>query len=160
MTQDTELGDLMKSVAEKSLSMISQLKNQPAALPMVINQYIDLTNDFQSLVVSLLKNPEQVWQMQLAYWQDAMSLAQSQFTSWLEGKPMPIEDKRFSGEEWVNNPFFNLLSQHYLLASEHMNSLLEHMDYGDKQLARRVQFLPGNIWMPYHQPIFLPPIRN
>ncbi|MCE3045297.1 alpha/beta hydrolase [Legionella sp. 16cNR16C] len=140
MTQDTELGDLMKSVAEKSLSMISQLKNQPAALPMVINQYIDLTNDFQSLVVSLLKNPEQVWQMQLAYWQDAMSLAQSQFTSWLEGKPMPIEDKRFSSEEWVNNPFFNLLSQHYLLASEHMNSLLEHMDYGDKQLARRVQF--------------------
>lgn len=32
------------------------------------------------------------------------------------------------------------MSQHYLLASEHMNSLLEHLEYGDKQLARRVQF--------------------
>jgi polyhydroxyalkanoate synthase subunit PhaC len=140
MTHDTELNELMQAVAAKSLKMLESFKTQPTQIPMLIHRYIDLTSDFQALVSSLLKNPEQVWQMQMAYWQDAMSLAQEQFNYWLKGKPMPIEDKRFSSVEWVNNPFFNLLSQHYLLASEHMNSLLEHIDYGDKQLGKRVQF--------------------
>ncbi|KTD22199.1 poly-beta-hydroxybutyrate polymerase [Legionella lansingensis] len=140
MTQDTELRDLMHSVALKSLQLLDGLRQQPVQVPALIKQFIDLTTDFQTLLAVILKNPEQVWQMQMAYWQDALSLAQEQFNHWLEGTPMPIEDRRFSSEEWVNNPFFNLLSQHYLLASEHFNSLLEHLDYGDKQLAKRVQF--------------------
>jgi len=140
MTHDNELGELMRSVAEKSLQMLQGFKDKPSQVPRIINQYIDLTNDYQSLVISLLKNPEKVWQMQISYWQDAMSLAQEQFGYWLEGKAMPIDDKRFSSDEWVNNPFFNLLSQQYLLASEHMNCLLEQMEYGDQQLGRRVQF--------------------
>src|SRR5204862_2326041 len=96
--------------------------------------------DFQVLITVILKNPEQVWQMQIAYWQDACSLVEEQFGHWIEGKPMPISDRRFSSDEWLNNPFFNFMSQHYLLASEHMNSLLEHIEFGDKQLAKRVQF--------------------
>lgn len=140
MTQDTELSEIMRAVAEKSMRILDGFKNQPAQLPKLIKQYMDLTNDFQALVTILLKNPEQVWQMQMAYWQDAFSLMQDQLSHWLEGKPMPVEDRRFSSEEWVNNPFFSFMSQHYLLASEHMNSLLEHVDYGDKRMAKRVQF--------------------
>ncbi|WED43218.1 PHA/PHB synthase family protein [Legionella cardiaca] len=140
MTHDTELSDLMHSVAMKSLQLIDGIKHQPAQLPSLIKQFMDLTVDFQALLTIILKNPEQVWQMQIAYWQDAMGLVQDQFNHWLEGKAMPIDDRRFSGDEWVNNPFFNLLSQHYLLASEHLNSLFAHLDYGDKQLAKRVQF--------------------
>ncbi|KTD18199.1 PHA/PHB synthase family protein [Legionella jordanis] len=140
MTQDTELSDLMQSVALKSLQLIDSFKQQPAQTPALLKQFFDLTTSFQDLLTIILKNPEKLWQMQLAYLQDAMSLAQEQFKHWLEGKPMPIEDKRFNGDEWVNNPFFNLLSQHYLLASEHLNCLLENLDYGDKQLAKRVQF--------------------
>lgn len=140
MTHDTELSDLMHSVAMKSLQLIDGIKQQPTQLYSLIKQFMDLTTDFQSLLTIILKNPEQVWQMQIAYWQDAMGLVQEQFNYWLQGKAMPIEDRRFSSEEWVNNPFFNLLSQHYLLASEHLNSLFGHLDYGDKQLAKRVQF--------------------
>lgn len=140
MTHDKELSDLMQSVAGKSLQIIADLKEKPAHLPALVNQFIDLTEHFQSLIAVILKNPEKVWQMQLNYWEDAMSLAQSQFKYWLEGKPMPIEDHRFNGEDWLNNPFFNLLSQHYLLANQHMNSLLEKMEYEDKNLAKRMQF--------------------
>ncbi|WP_419419513.1 PHA/PHB synthase family protein [Legionella sp. D16C41] len=140
MTDDTELSHLMQSVAEKSIQLIESVRNQPPQLPLWINRFIDLTSDFQALIATLFKNPEKIWQSQIAYWQDAMSLAQEQFTYWLEGKPMPIEDRRFSSDEWVNNPFFNLLSQQYLLASEHLNALLERLDYADKQLAKRVQF--------------------
>lgn len=140
MTQDAELHDIMQTIAAKSLNLLEGFKKQPEQMPGLIKQFMDLTSDYQALVITLLKNPEQVWKMQIAYWQDAIGLAQDQFNHWLEGKPMPINDRRFSGDEWLNNPFFNLLSQHYLLASEHMNSLLEHLNYGDKQLARRVQF--------------------
>lgn len=140
MTHDKELSDLMQSVAGKSLQIIADLKEKPAHLPALVNQFIDLTEHFQSLIAVILKNPEKVWQMQLNYWEDAMNLAQSQFRYWLEGKPMPIEDHRFNGEDWLNNPFFNLLSQHYLLANQHMNSLLEKMEYDDKNLAKRMQF--------------------
>ncbi|KTD65940.1 PHA/PHB synthase family protein [Legionella shakespearei] len=140
MTHDKELGDLMQAVAEKSLQIISDLKEQPMQLPALLSQFIDLTENFQTLIAVILKNPEKVWQMQVSYWEDAMNLAQSQFKHWLEGKPMPIEDNRFSGEDWLNNPFFNLLSQHYLLANQHMNALLEKMEYEDKTLAKRMQF--------------------
>ncbi len=140
MTHDTELHDIMQTIAAKSLNLLEGFKKQPDQMPGLIKQFMDLTSDYQALIITLLKNPEQVLQMQIAYWQDAIGLAQEQFSHWLEGKPMPISDRRFSGEEWLNNPFFNLMSQHYLLASEHMNSMLEHLDYGDKQLARRVQF--------------------
>lgn len=140
MTHDKELGDLMQAVAEKSLQMIGDFKKQPMQLPALLSQFIDLTENFQTLLAVILKNPEKVWQMQISYWEDAMSLAQSQFKHWLEGKPMPIEDNRFSSEDWLNNPFFNLLSQHYLLANQHMNSLLEKMEYEDKTLAKRMQF--------------------
>lgn len=140
MNQDLELNELMQSIAKKSLELINDLKTQPAQLSMSITRYIDLTRDFQALLSSLLENPEKIWQMSIAYWQDAATLAQEQFNAWLQGRAMPINDKRFNHEAWINNPFFNLLSQHYLLASEHIASLLETLDYGDKHLAKRIQF--------------------
>src|SRR5215211_4891441 len=98
MTHDTELSQLMQSIAEKSLQMLAGFRNQPPQLPHWINRYIDLTSDFQSLIAAMFKNPEKIWQTQIAYWQDAVGLAQEQFSYWLEGKSMPIEDKRFSSE--------------------------------------------------------------
>jgi polyhydroxyalkanoate synthase len=138
---DTELSDIMRAVATKSVELLNNFKQQPVQLPMLIEKYINVSSDFQALMTTLINNPEQVVQMQMAYWQDAMGLLQEHLNHWLEGRTKPITDKRFSSEEWVNNPFFNLLSQQYLLASEHINSLLEHLEYGDKQLAIRAQFL-------------------
>lgn len=140
MSHDKELNDLMQSVAAKSLQIIADLKEKPTPLPLLINQLIDLTEHFQHLIATLLHNPEKVWQMQLHYWEDAVSLAQTQFKYWMEGKPMPIEDRRFHGDEWLNNPFFNLLTQHYLLANQHMGTLLDTMEYRDKNTAKRLQF--------------------
>ena len=131
----------MQSVAEKSMRLLSHFKPQPAnQLPLMIEKYIDWSSDFQALMMSMFKNNPQVVHMQMTYWQEAMSLLQQHLNDWLKGRSKPIHDKRFSSEEWVNNPFFNLLSQQYLLASEHLNSLFLHLEYDDKQLARRIQF--------------------
>lgn len=84
---------------------MTDFKEKPIPLSSLVSQYIDLTEHFQNLIAVILKNPEKVWQMQLNYLEDALSLAQAQFNYWLEGKPLPINDQRFNGEDWINNPF-------------------------------------------------------
>ena len=140
MTHDKELGELLHAIAEKSLQIISEIKETPLQLSLIINQYIELTEHFQSVMSILLQNPEKIWEMQLAYWQDAINLAQTQMQHWLDGTSMPIQDPRFREEEWLNNPFFNMLTQHYLLASQHMNTLFEQLEYPDKNTAKVLQF--------------------
>ena len=140
MTHDTEFSDLLHAVAQKSLQIINDIQENPVQLSGLVEQYIDLTKHFQNVIAVIIKNPEKIWEMQLAYWEDALNLAQTQFNHWLEGTSMPIEDPRFTGEDWLHNPFFNMLSQQYLLASEHMNILFEKMEYPDQNLAKRLQF--------------------
>ena len=140
VNNDEERAQLLQSVAEKSLRLIANFKQQPTIMPMLVEKYRDLSSDYQALLDSLIKNPGQVGEMQLAYSQDAMGLLQDHLNSWLTGKAKPINDKRFNNEAWINNPVFNLLSQHYLLASEHFNLLLANLDYVDKKSAKRVQF--------------------
>lgn len=141
MTHDEELNELMQSIAERSLQLISNFKSNPEHIPSLISQFIDLTEYFQNLITIILQNPEKVWQMHYNYWEDAINLVQNQFTHWLEGKSLPIDDHRFQGENWLNNPFFNLLSQQYLLANEHMDQLLHNIDYEDQNTARKVRFV-------------------
>ena len=95
MTHDKELGELLHAIAEKSLQIISEIKETPLQLSLIINQYIELTEHFQSVMSILLQNPEKIWEMQLAYWQDAINLAQTQMQHWLDGTSMPIQDPRF-----------------------------------------------------------------
>jgi polyhydroxyalkanoate synthase len=140
MTHDKELNALMQSIAEKSLQVITDLQNNPNQIADILKQYIELTEHFQNVVQMLFNNPEKALEMQLAYWEQAMSLAQNQFNHWLQGKPLPMEDRRFNAEEWLNNPFFNLMSHQYLLASEHMKNLLEHMEHDDPSTTKRIRF--------------------
>lgn len=137
---DQELSELMQSVASRSLQIISGMKEDPNQMAQLMNQFIELTETFQELVTALLKNPQQVMHMQLNYWQEAIQLTQNQFNQWMQGTFTPVADPRFSNEAWVKNPFFNLLSHHYLLASEHINALLEEMEYPDKTAAKRLKF--------------------
>lgn len=140
MTKDPEVNDLMKSIAAKSLQVMDGLQNNPNALSHQLKQLIDHTEQFQSVVTAVLNNPDKAWEMQMAYWENALNLAQIQFNHWISGTPMPPKDRRFSGEEWLNNPFYNLLSHQYILASEHMNTLLQNIEYEEPQAAKRIQF--------------------
>jgi polyhydroxyalkanoate synthase len=140
MTHDNELSDLMQSIAAKSLQVIDELRDNPTHITTTLKHFIELTENFQHVLKTLLNNPDKAWEMQLAYWEQAVNLAQTQFTHWLQGKALPMEDRRFNGEEWLNNPFFNLMSHQYILASQHMTTLLEHMEYEDPNSAKRIRF--------------------
>lgn len=140
MTQDLEVNHLMQSIGQKSLKILEDLKTAPPHLPDLLEKYIDLIQNVQTLIELYIKNPEAFWQMQINYMQDAMNLAQETFSQWMEGKTPELKDKRFANEEWANNPFFNFLGQHYLLAAKHLNTLMENLEYSDKKEAKRMQF--------------------
>ena len=72
MTHDTEFSDLLHAVAQKSLQIINDIQEKPVQLSGLVEQYIDLTKHFQNVIAVILKNPEQIWGMQMAYWQDAL----------------------------------------------------------------------------------------
>lgn len=140
MIHDKEFGELLQTVTEKSFEIIKEIQENPLQIPALVNQYIELTEHFQGVMTVILNNPEKIGDMQFAYWQDVMNLAQTQWDHWLAGTPIPITDARFNTEDWLQNPLFNLLSQQYLLASQHMNNLFKNMEYSDKNAAKRLQF--------------------
>ena len=140
MNHDMERREIMQSIAEKSLPLILHVQKNPALLEKISDPWIHFLEDHQILMTVFLSNPDKIKSMQKAYVQDVITLLQQQLTAWLDGTPLIIPDKRFNSEEWANNPFFNLLSQQYLLASQHLKSLLDSLVLDDKQQAARVRW--------------------
>lgn len=140
MNQDIESYELLQSISKKSLSLLGKLKQQPDQLIELLNTLLDFSSDYQILSSELVQHPDKICQTYGAYYKDASELLEEQLNHWTSGNVMPCKDKRFSSDEWVNNPLFNLLSQHYLLACEHLNLLLENIELYDKQLAKRLKF--------------------
>lgn len=50
------------------------------------------------------------------------------------------DKKRFSADEWQQQPAFFILSQHYLLINKHVAQLLEQLVFSDMQERKRVYF--------------------
>lgn len=140
MSDNQDLAQLMQSITEKSLRFSSNLHKNQDTLPSLLKQFIDLTGHFQQLVQLSITKPEKIIAMQMNYWQDALSLTQSFVNSWAQGKPMPTNDSRFNNDDWLNNPFFNLLSHQYMLACKHLMNLLETLDSTDQTNLKRLQF--------------------
>jgi polyhydroxyalkanoate synthase len=141
VNRDLELSEILQAIAEKSLLILKKFQDEPVKFPSWTEKLLEFSKDIQEMVGTLVKNPEKLWQKQIAYGHDAMTLSQAQMKHWLQGIPMPVQEKRFANEQWVNNPFFNLLSQHYLLARKHLQSLLSELEFEDKKLAKRISFL-------------------
>lgn len=145
MTQHRDLQDLMQSVNKKSLELMTGLQQKPQDPSIILRKCIEISEYYQSLIAIFLNNPELIWSSQWEYWQDAYGLLAEQWQQWLQGNPSPPVDKHFSGEAWENHPFFNSISQHYLLVSEHINTLLNSLDYEDSQQAKKIKFFSRQI---------------
>ena len=118
MNEEIELQAIVQSFIEKSLDIFKRFEHQPEKLFKYLEQWFNLSSDYLAWLGVFTNDPQLTQQTLFSYWQDAMGLLQEQLNNCLEGKIMPIGDKRFSADELVNYPFFNLLIQHYLLARE------------------------------------------
>ena len=53
MNHDNELNVLMQAIAEKSLQVINDLKNNPSHLTSILKQFIELTEHMQNVLNTL-----------------------------------------------------------------------------------------------------------
>lgn len=140
MAQHADTPLIIQSIIKKSFNLFKRFEHQPSLLLNLIKKLLDVSPDYLELVSFFLKKPQYVQQMQETYLKDVAALWQGQVNPYYEEKKMPISDKRFTADEWVNHPLFNIISQHYLLVKEHINSLLSQMNQTDKQLMKRMRF--------------------
>ncbi len=137
---DREMVDLMQSIASKSMHLIQIFYSKSAPPPIIIKQFIDVTEDYQQFLQNLFARPDRLFEMQMAYWQEAMALVGEQMHLWSEGQTSPSQDKRFSHQQWETSPFFYLLWQQYLLAAKHIKELVNSVEYKDEKMAKKITF--------------------
>lgn len=91
-------------------------------------------------------NPQKLIQANADFWQKSMELTQQAMLSLAGQRPeKPViepekGDRRFSHEEWVNNPAFDLIKQSYLLTSQWLRSIVSDVEGLDEHTAERVKF--------------------
>ncbi|WP_367607853.1 PHA/PHB synthase family protein [Legionella sp. W05-934-2] len=137
---DREMVNLMQTIASKSMQLVHEFYQQPTPQPLIIKQFIDLSEDYFHFLQLMFSNPEKLYCMQVAYWQEAMSLVSEQMSLWAEGKVTQSPDKRFADESWATSPFFYLLWQQYMLAAKHIQQLVDSVEYKDKKTAKKIAF--------------------
>lgn len=142
MNQDLELHQLMHTIAEKIIFLIARFKQKPILAPSLFEHLMTLIEHYQAFMDGLQKQPEHIEKMQLAYLSDANDLLHAQLNNWLGGTAhTQINDKRFRDEQWANHPFFNALSQHYLIACNHLNALAAALDDDkDQSKSQRLRY--------------------
>ncbi|WP_020396995.1 PHA/PHB synthase family protein [Thiolinea disciformis] len=91
-------------------------------------------------------NPQKLIQASADFWQKSMELTQQAMLSLAGQRPeKPVVepekgDRRFSHEEWVNNPAFDLIKQSYLLTSQWLRAIVSDVEGLDEHTAERVKF--------------------
>ena len=132
-----KIGERVSDMAKKYIG------SQWAAYEKMTNS--PLMKDYMSLLTSWLQQPGKIASLQHSYWADYFKLVAHTVESFygIHTKPV-IEvkkgDRRFSDDEWIDNPMFKFIKQHYLLTSHY---ILEHFkienDLDDK-VEKKLEF--------------------
>lgn len=137
---DTEINQIAQSISNKSLNLLQKFYQEPQNPTLMIKQFMELTEDFQHFIQQLMNQPEKLIIMQMNYWHEALQLMNETMSNWLSQEPPKTIDRRFSNEHWINNPFFSLLSQQYVLAANHIQQLINDLEYKDESTAKKLKF--------------------
>lgn len=133
---------------------MSQLGQQITQQSMKLNQQPQYTNT--SIMMDLLdgwkkmaqmanNHPGQLIEDQVQLMRDQMHLWQNTVQQIVGKQPEPVAtpekgDKRFSDEEWENNPIFNFLKQNYLLTTQAMLDAIDNTEGMDEKTRQRLAF--------------------
>ena len=134
------------TASDQLMSAMGKLPDNPMSNIIPLD-WMEISKSLQTLHERQMSDPQRVKQVATAYnrrleevttkvWSDAASrfwgLPRQEKEEEEEGKP----DKRFSDPEWESNPYYKMLKETYLLASEY---LLEEAEKTDDELDAEEQ---------------------
>jgi polyhydroxyalkanoate synthase subunit PhaC len=106
---------------------------------------LNIAGAFGQMMTSLMQNPAKLWEMQQAYWADAMKLwtATAQRFWGQAAEPVispPAEDRRFKDKDWSENATFDFIKQSYLLTAKYMQNAVKAAEGLDDKAQKKVEF--------------------
>lgn len=87
----------------------------------------------------LISQQMQYMQKQSDLWQQASKAMMEQELSKDDTKPAS-KDRRFSHEQWQQNPVFNYIKESYLLNANMLNGMVDAIDFSDKKAHDQAKF--------------------
>ena len=93
---------------------------------------------YQLWLQAMKQDPQRIAHLQQSYIDEHMKILQSVTTPG-NAETQGVQDKRFSGEEWHENPAFNYLAQSYLVTTRLFLKAIEDLDVPPES-KRRMRF--------------------
>ncbi len=101
---------------------------------------------FLEMAAQLAANPAQLFEMQMGFWQNYITLWQRSTYRLMGGKCVPVvaeaaDDKRFQDSCWRDNEIFDFIRQSYLLSAHFVQDVVGQVNGIDAKTAQKLTFL-------------------
>lgn len=131
------------------LSALSQVWNANPLRNIVPLDWVEITRALQTLWMREMSNPQRAMQVAAEYNQRLFETTMNVWTDTVsrfwglqqEEEEEDTSDPRFSSEAWETNPYYKMLKETYLLATEYLLNEADETDgQGDTEEQRRLKF--------------------
>ena len=132
--------ELTQRLLHESVNRVTQSSNTGQSL------MFDLMDGWQRFTTGVLDNsPTTLLEQQINLWQQQLQLFQSTLLKMSGTQSAPIitpekGDKRFTDDEWSDNPLFDYLKQSYLLTVDSMMNTIDNAKGIDEKTRQRLSF--------------------
>ena len=137
----------MADIAERSQRLVSEwLARQSAgATSGASPDPLNIGGAFLEMTARLMANPGKLFEAQLGFWQDYMTLWQNTAKRMMGMAPEPVidapeGDRRFKDEAWRDNEVFDFIRQSYLLSARYIQDVVKETEGLDPKTAQKVDF--------------------
>ena len=107
----------------------------------------------QAYLSESIKDPTRLIEAQVKYWGESLRnwaeiqkrSSSSESGNGTSSKSAASKDRRFSDEQWADNPYFDFLKKQYLLSSEAMRTVTDGLTDLDEKKQSQVNFFVGQV---------------
>ena len=132
------LSQVLADVAEQAQPLLAQFFAKPDFNLEPFNRDpLNLQSAYAEFIGQLWSDPQNLFEMQMKFWQDWTTLCQTSADQFL-GKektvaPVPPDktDRRFKAAEWDDSALFSFIKQSYLLTSRWMQEVVRTTELDD-----------------------------
>lgn len=135
----TNMTNLSQQIAQQSM----RLHQQPQYTNTSI--FMDLVDGWRKVGQMVTNHPGTIIEDQLDLMKKQAQLWHNMMGQYVGTQAEPVAkpekgDKRFSDDEWENNPLFNFLKQNYLLTTQAMMDAIDNVEGIDDKTRQRLSF--------------------
>ncbi|HUO44026.1 MAG TPA: class I poly(R)-hydroxyalkanoic acid synthase [Burkholderiales bacterium] len=141
-----EVAETCAEIAQKSGRIIGEfISHQVANGASALSDGAGAAEVFSEAAIKLFADPAALAAMQFGLWRDCAELWQNSMLRFCGCDAPPViaperHDRRFKGEDWQQNPFFDYLKQSYLLVARRIQQAVSAVNGSDAHTAKKIDF--------------------